>query len=123
MKALSIMQPWAWLIVSGQKDIENRSWSTTFRGRILVHAGKRMDVEGEMWLRNNMPWVFDKTMIFARGGIVGEVEITGCVQESTSQWFNGPFGFQLADGKPLPFRPLRGKLGFFEVEPWDAAKK
>ena len=39
MKALSIKQPWAWLICAGYKDIENRDWSTKFRGRIYVHAG------------------------------------------------------------------------------------
>jgi hypothetical protein len=43
MKALSIKQPWAWLIVSGHKDIENRNCPTRFRGRLLVHAGKKVD--------------------------------------------------------------------------------
>ena len=42
MKALSIRQPWAWLIVHGRKDIENRSWRTKFRGRFLVHAAQGM---------------------------------------------------------------------------------
>ncbi len=37
---LSIRQPWAWLIVNGYKDIENRTWSTRFRGKVLIHAGK-----------------------------------------------------------------------------------
>ena len=43
MKALSIRQPWAWLIVHGYKDVENRTWSTKFRGRVQVHAGKFPD--------------------------------------------------------------------------------
>jgi hypothetical protein len=38
MKALSIRQPWAWLIIAGIKDIENRRWATNHRGPILVHA-------------------------------------------------------------------------------------
>ena len=42
MKALSIRQPWAWLIVNGHKDIENRSWPTRFRGPVLIHAAKGM---------------------------------------------------------------------------------
>lgn len=42
MKALSIRQPWAWLIVNGHKDIENRSWPTRFRGKFLVHASNGM---------------------------------------------------------------------------------
>ncbi|MEI3544750.1 MAG: ASCH domain-containing protein [Alphaproteobacteria bacterium] len=44
---LSIRQPWAWLIVNGYKDIENRTWPTHFRGKVLIHAGKKWD-EGIM---------------------------------------------------------------------------
>jgi hypothetical protein len=51
MKALSIMQPWAWLIVNGLKDIENRKWSTDFRGEFLVHAGKTYDEGAHIALR------------------------------------------------------------------------
>ena len=39
LKAPSIRQPWAWLIVNGYKDIENRDWTTNFRGRVYVHTG------------------------------------------------------------------------------------
>jgi ASCH domain len=42
MKAPSIRQRWAWLIVNGHKDIENRAWPTKFRGRVLIHASKGM---------------------------------------------------------------------------------
>lgn len=44
MKALSIRQPWAWLILHGGKDIENRSWNTNFRGRFLIHAAAGMTI-------------------------------------------------------------------------------
>ena len=43
MKAITIKQPWASLIVHGIKDIENRSWSTKFRGRVLIHAAGVVD--------------------------------------------------------------------------------
>ena len=39
LKAISIRQPWAWLIVNGYKDVENRIWATSLRGRVLIHAG------------------------------------------------------------------------------------
>lgn len=38
MKTLSVRQPWASLLVSGLKDIENRTWAPNFRGRIMIHA-------------------------------------------------------------------------------------
>lgn len=40
MKTLSIRQPYATLICSGVKDVENRSWNTQLRGRVLIHASK-----------------------------------------------------------------------------------
>lgn len=42
MKALSLWQPWADAIVHGLKRIETRSWSTSYRGPLLIHAARRM---------------------------------------------------------------------------------
>lgn len=52
---------------------------------------------------------------FERGGIVGKANLHDVVKESSSPWFFGPVGFCLGDAKPLPFVPMAGKLGFFEV--------
>jgi len=41
MKALSLLQPWASLIAQGDKRIETRSWSTSYRGQIAIHASAR----------------------------------------------------------------------------------
>lgn len=114
-KALSVQQPFAWLIVNGYKDIENRDWPTKFRGRFLVHAGKKFDEESYLHLcaRGDIP--LPHRSAFERGGIVGEANLVGCVEESESEWFMGYYGFVLADAKPLPFREVRGQLGFFNV--------
>ncbi len=50
------------------------------------------------------------------GGIIGIAEIVDCVDNSDSEWFFGPFGFVLDNIKPIDFIPIKGKLGFFEVE-------
>lgn len=128
--ALSIMQPWAWLIVNGHKDVENRTWKRDFRGRIAVHAGLRMDIDAMRDLIRGihpvtgeaLPAALIDSIVYAdiwgdfhRGGIVGEVTITGCSDDVDSLWFVGPYGFTLADARPLPFRPLKGALGFFKV--------
>ena len=39
MKALTVLQPYAWAIVTGLKKIENRTWPTSHRGELLIHAG------------------------------------------------------------------------------------
>jgi hypothetical protein len=44
MKIISIRQPWAPLIVSGIKDVENRTWRTNYRVLVLIHASLRSDV-------------------------------------------------------------------------------
>lgn len=118
--ALSIRQPWAWLIVNGWKPVENRDWHTGFTGRIYVHAGKGMTRDEyedakdfALAINNSIP--FPKFEELERGGIVGEVTITGCVKESDSRWFVGTYGFTLEAAKPLPFRPCKGALGFFNV--------
>ncbi|MEO7801191.1 MAG: ASCH domain-containing protein [Ginsengibacter sp.] len=40
MKTLSLLQPWASLVVMGIKQIETRSWSTAYRGSLLIQASK-----------------------------------------------------------------------------------
>ena len=112
MKALSIQQPWADLIVWGGKDIENRSWrlpNHMVGQRIHVHAGKRLD-------RATLDF-FNMTVPAERlGALLGTVKITGCVTESDSEWFSGPYGFTLADPAPhLHPIPCRGRLGFFQA--------
>lgn len=47
MKALTVWQPWASLVALGKKRIETRSWSTSYRGRLLIHAAKREPSEIE----------------------------------------------------------------------------
>lgn len=129
MKALSIRQPWAWLILHAGKDIENRSWPTNVRGRVLIHAAKGMtraeygDAMYEMWASHGTQ-ILPSFEDLARGGIVGSVLITDCVHWTErsprgsaplSKWFVGPYGFVLANPEPLEFTPCRGRLGFFDV--------
>lgn len=42
MKAITITEPWATLILIGEKTIETRSWQTSYRGPIAIHAAKGM---------------------------------------------------------------------------------
>lgn len=110
--ALSIQQPWAWLIVNGYKPVENRTWPTKVRGWIGIHAGKKIDAEGYQLVRENFPQIELPTS-FEVGGIVGRARITGCVEDHDSPWFFGPYGFTMEGAEPLPFRECRGRLGFF----------
>lgn len=46
MKALTVQQPWAWAIVHGGKDVENRTQAWSHRGTFAVHAGARLSDRG-----------------------------------------------------------------------------
>ena len=131
--ALSVQQPWSWLIVNGHKDVENRSWSTKIRGRVFIHAGLKQDYDAYDGDPANRPlelYIVDKISFEAitewdqlpiakyLGAIIGEVTIVDCVTESGNQWFEGPYGFLLKD--PVAYdTPIRcpGRLGFWPVAP------
>lgn len=116
IKALSIRQPWAWLIVEGHKDVENRTWATSFRGRFFVHASKTFDDAAYLALcRERSELRLPAKSQFHLGGIVGAASLVDCVVHHDSVWFTGPYGFVLVDPERLEFVPGRGALKFFTV--------
>lgn len=118
LPALSIRQPWAWLILHSGKDIENRTWRTKYRGPFLIHASKCMTKADYHNCQEFCRSLFGRDVLpphweMPQGGIVGEVTLVDCVESSPSPWFCGPYGFVLSDPKSLPFDACRGTLGFF----------
>ena len=116
MKALTICQPYAELIMRGEKVIENRTWPTSYRGRLLIHAGKSrlwMD-EGDEQRYPNMPF----------GAIVGIATLSDCrsvenlpPELRNHQHANGPWCFVLTEvlrfERPTPYR---GAQGLWDVD-------
>lgn len=126
-KALSVRQPWAAMIIYLNKDIENRTRHTKFRGRFLIHASQTMT--RNYWLEaihfaHHVCGVpveklksicdFDRLQL---GGFIGSVELVDSLDASASNWYMGQKGFLLRDPRPLPFVRYSGKLGFFNVPP------
>lgn len=122
MKVLSIRQPWASLIIHCGKNIENRTWRTSHRGPLLIHASRncsraeyeearQLIAERNIHLLEPMPWFTNLPL----GCIVGRVELLDCEQHHDSPWFVGPNGYVLASAKPLPHIKLKGKLGLFDA--------
>lgn len=127
MKALTIAQPYAHLIVHGDarglKRVENRNWGTPYRGPLLIHAGK-----STAWLKSYSPLPADMTF----GAIIGKVDLVGCVPTTddclhafeTWPWLHYHFhadqtaGFWWILDAPRYFAepvPYRGLLGLFDV--------
>lgn len=119
VKVLVVRQPWAWLIVHGFKDIENRSWRTRYRGTLLIQASANLPSKDH--LEEDRRWVKKRGVKLPEeleaGGIVGMVQLVDCVTSSRSKWFEGPVGWVLSKPKTLPFMPLKGRLGLFDPPP------
>jgi hypothetical protein len=145
MKALSVRQPWAWAIAFGQKDIENRTWGTGYRGPLAIHAGARWDGDGAFDKRvlralHGFGDRFDPPLCVERlgpkttrllcdgqltpGAVVAVVDLVGiCTARSTSQqcgcgmWASeGQCHWRLAGVQPLAEPvPCKGRLGLWEL--------
>jgi hypothetical protein len=116
MKCITIKQPYAWLVVNGVKDVENRTWVTNYRGPILIHAAKVVDVDGHAWLKHHGV-IVPAIPKLVKGAIIGRAYLHRCTRYVTSQWHEkGQYGFYMRDPEqfetPIPYR---GQLGIFEV--------
>ncbi|MFJ3685562.1 ASCH domain-containing protein [Pseudomonas sp. NPDC090208] len=120
MKALSIRQPWAWLIVHGGKDVENRSWKwhPKFRGRFLVHAAQGMtkdEYAEAAEFASSLGVTVPPADQLLRGGVIGSVVLADSQDTSQSPWYMGQKALVLREPLALPFIRIKGQLGFFEI--------
>lgn len=69
MRALTVCQPYAHLIVLEKKPVENREWSTRYRGPLVIHAGKSL-----AWMAGEKP---SPDMAF--GAAVGMADLVDCL--------------------------------------------
>jgi hypothetical protein len=127
MKVLSIRQPWAWAIVSGFKNVENRTWGTAYRGRLLIHASKHEEHDDVDWVMKQVgvrlgiaPFEVMAHYLQRRhlGAIVGEAQLVSVVGRMDSPWFFGPYGLVLNDIIRYRPVPMRGHLGLFNPPDW-----
>lgn len=125
LRALSIRQPWAHAIIYLGKDVENRSRMLGHRGPLLVHASAgateaEYDDARDFMAAQGLP--AERVPAFAdlqRGGIVGVVNVTGCVDAAESPWWMGPRALTLTDARALPFTPCKGTVAplFWKPDP------
>ena len=87
MKAISLLQPWASLVVAGHKRIETRGWNTAYRGRLLIHASKG---KAGALLAAAPPFTqyipdFDALPF---GAIIGQVTLVDAVRIRAEDWLD-----------------------------------
>lgn len=137
---LSVRQPWAYLIVNGSKDIENRTWNTSYRGMLGIHSSKKFDwafFEMLDELAPDDPLQMYGDIVRCRFGIVGKritqhldefgaiigtatlVETIAtdenCGDELSPWAFDCGFAWRLKNAVALPQPiPAKGKLHFWK---------
>lgn len=122
--AISIRQPWAWAVVKGFKTIENRHaqavrYLRPFTGPRAVHAAKgmlKLEYETAAKFMAERGVICPAPHELLRGGIIGSVEITACVQETADPWFfnlRHNRGLVLENAQECDFIPSVGQLGYF----------
>lgn len=104
MLALTVRQPWAAQLVTGRKAIEWRSWPTTHRGPLLIHAGLAGTSDEHPLSR-------------VTGAVIGQVLIVGCERRTIWTPDEAEWAWHIADPEAFPWPwPAQGKIGLFTLE-------
>jgi hypothetical protein len=119
MKALSLKQPYAELVVSGKKTIELRKWNTNFRGEFLIHASKIPDNEAmKKFGFANLPFGFivGKAELIDVKHYANESELMKDSDKHLAGLGWGDFGFILNNAERIEPISAKGKLNFWDFD-------
>ena len=120
MKALTLFQPWATLVVYGLKHIETRSWRTSFRGPLVIHASKNVTYMPHLLVllsRGQVPPEV-RDLPYPTGALLGEVRLVHCAPTS---WFiqgRGRQAISLMEEALGDYREGRWGWAFQDPEPY-----
>lgn len=119
-RVLSVRQPFAWAIATGRKKVENRKWTTAYRGVVYIHASRSLSGAGAEWLEDTFRLKMPPGE--PRGAIVAVAELVDVVTKKRAKrfgrWFFGPYGLVFANVRVLrkPVKTL-GRLGLYRPSP------
>ena len=129
VKALSLKQPYAWLIANGYLLVDDRTWGTQYRGPMLIHASKGLYEQYYDYIKANTDIPLPSKDKLEYGGVVGIANLVLCCQPGNipagisrqqRAHFGGLnqayFGFLFEQARTLPLMPCPGKLGIFEID-------
>lgn len=122
-KCISVRQPWADLIVKGIKNLENRQWTTSYRGLLLIHAPLKFNKDDYGMLnKKGFGDILIGMLQYPLGAIVGAVELEHCFQSTTTAFFSewaendAKYWWKLVNAvkflKPIPWK---GQLSIFDA--------
>jgi len=131
MKALTICQPYASLILRGDKRVENRTWPTSYRGPMYIHAGKSRE-----WFDEDADLIDEFGCMPPFGAVIGIADLIDCIREDeiamgdfdqkypwirAHEHVSGPWCWVLDNVVPIGPWPYRGAQRLFEINDLDEA--
>lgn len=113
MRVLTIKQPWVGAIFTMGKNVENRTWSTSYRGPLIIQASAspaRTPDAREVGWGHGEAW--------AQGAIVGIVQLVDCVRNARGPWADKDAWHWMLQSpyvlnKPIP---CKGRLGLWTLD-------
>lgn len=133
MKALTLTQPWATLVILGVKHWETRGWFTRERGRFAIHAAKNWTVDDREFAADLRDMgILPRIEPLPLGAVLGTVRFDGLIRTDPAlvalhispteytlgDYSPGRYAWELGDPRPFPEPiPARGALGLWEWKP------
>lgn len=119
-RVLTIQQSWAWAIGARHKRVENRSWGTSYRGTLFIHASKARKRSTDEQLEGILGRRAPEDL--PTGAIVAVCTLADIVSgkdgRQFGKWFVGPMGLVLTAVRKLKRPvPMKGKLGLWKLTP------
>ena len=116
IRCLAVRQPWAWAIIAGIKDIENRSWQTKYRGKIIIQASTTKTEVNRIKKQNKSLSPLD----LHYGALIGVVDLVDIepINEKLegNPWAWGIYCWRLKNAKvfanPIP---IKGRLNLYKL--------
>jgi hypothetical protein len=132
IKAITVQQPWAWCIAAGVKLVENRTWATSYRGPLAIHAGKTVDTASVAMVKNmlvelgvisDLETPAPHPHLKATGAVLAIADLTSICTDSARCYCGpwaaiGPKHWRLKDdvqafAEPVP---ARGAQGLWDID-------
>lgn len=126
MKAISYHQPYAWMLVNGYLDIDDRSWSTPYRGQLAIHASKAFSAHYYDYVRYHLGVDIPEMAELGYGVVMGVARLIHVLNPgeptlvSDARRAHGGghcYGWQFDQvqlfEKPVP---CRGQQGLFDID-------
>lgn len=120
MFALSIKQPWAWMIASGLKTIETRTWDVSYRGELLIVSSKGKMTKEKQEAFDGCLWPTTPEILYGKALAIARLDVCRPMTEADQDSaccsiYLHAVSWVLKDVRPITPFDVHGRLGIYTV--------